>query len=225
MNLYRTVIGFLLSLVLGHFNKGIFRSRVAKIDSKILSGAKSLELCQWPDLFDSRHSLAVAQATVSSLRERLGQKEETLKRYEGLLKQARTDTEDTVRKLQVPFYPNIFYQYPLDPWLCTYFIGKKIRKSAGEVWLDWMTGCILFSEWDREFAEWLESSARGLRRTSRHFRTWSWSTHWRRTPLLLDGRQFQFQGHQGENRQDTWTRGWSIGTTGKAHKCCNRSYL
>ena len=45
----------------------------------------------------------MAQATVSSLRERLGQKEETLKRYEGLLKQARTDTEDTVRKLQVPF--------------------------------------------------------------------------------------------------------------------------
>jgi len=52
------------------------------------------------DDYEARHSLAVAQATVSSLRERLGQKEETLKRYEGLLKQARTDTEDTVRKLQ-----------------------------------------------------------------------------------------------------------------------------
>ena len=98
----RSQVGSLTQFVLGHFNFLIFRSRVAKIDSKILSGAKSLESCQLPDLFDSRHSLAVAQATVSSLRERLGQKEETLKRYEGLLKQARTDTEDTVRKLQVP---------------------------------------------------------------------------------------------------------------------------
>ena len=41
------------------------------------------------------------KATVASLRERLAQKEDTLKRYENLLKQSRSETEEMVRKLQV----------------------------------------------------------------------------------------------------------------------------
>ena len=50
--------------------------------------------------YESKHALDVAQATVSSLRERLAQKEETLKRYESLLKQSRTEAEDLATKLQ-----------------------------------------------------------------------------------------------------------------------------
>ena len=39
--------------------------------------------------YETRRALNVAQQTVSSLRDRLEQKEETLARYEKLLKQAR----------------------------------------------------------------------------------------------------------------------------------------
>ena len=51
--------------------------------------------------YEARRAFEVAQSTVVSLRDRLAQKEDTLKRYEGLMKQSRLETEDTVRKLQV----------------------------------------------------------------------------------------------------------------------------
>ena len=41
--------------------------------------------------YETKRALSVAQQTVSSLRERLAQKEETLERYEKLLKQSRFD--------------------------------------------------------------------------------------------------------------------------------------
>jgi centrosomal protein CEP290 len=50
--------------------------------------------------YESKQSLSVAQATVVSLRERLSQKEETVSRYERLLKQSRNDFENELRRKQ-----------------------------------------------------------------------------------------------------------------------------
>ena len=48
----------------------------------------------------SRRALSVAQATVAGLRERLAQKEETVARYEQLLRRAREEHEDELRRRQ-----------------------------------------------------------------------------------------------------------------------------
>ena len=60
--------------------------------------------------YEARRALDVAQSTVGSLRERLAQKEDTLKRYEGLMKQSRNETEETVQKLQVRRAPLLYTQ-------------------------------------------------------------------------------------------------------------------
>lgn len=50
--------------------------------------------------YESKQSLNIAQATIVSLRERLEQKEETLARYEKVLKQSRTEFEADLRRKQ-----------------------------------------------------------------------------------------------------------------------------
>lgn len=50
--------------------------------------------------YEAKQALNIAQGTVSSLRERLKQKEETLVRYEGMLKQVREEYEQDLKKRQ-----------------------------------------------------------------------------------------------------------------------------
>ena len=50
--------------------------------------------------YESKQALSVAHSTVSTLRQRLAQKEETLTRYEKLLKQSRVENEDEIQKRQ-----------------------------------------------------------------------------------------------------------------------------
>ena len=50
--------------------------------------------------YESKQSLSIAQATVVSLRERLNQKEETLSRFEKLLKQSRSEYDTSLRQRQ-----------------------------------------------------------------------------------------------------------------------------
>ena len=50
--------------------------------------------------YESKQSLNIAQATVVSLRERLNQKEETVTRFEKLLKQARLEYDQSLRSKQ-----------------------------------------------------------------------------------------------------------------------------
>ena len=50
--------------------------------------------------YESKQALNIAQGTVTSLRERLKQKEETLMRYENMLKQIRKDNEEELKRRQ-----------------------------------------------------------------------------------------------------------------------------
>ena len=50
--------------------------------------------------YESKQALNIAQGTVTSLRERLKQKEETLQRYENMLKQIRAENEEELKKRQ-----------------------------------------------------------------------------------------------------------------------------
>ena len=51
--------------------------------------------------YESKQALNVAQATISSLRERLAQKEETLTRYENLLKESHEERDSEIKRRQV----------------------------------------------------------------------------------------------------------------------------
>ncbi len=62
-------------------------------------GSAGLSLALTED-YESKQALGIAQATVTSLRERLAQKEETLTRYEALLKEVKEDHEKEIRQRQ-----------------------------------------------------------------------------------------------------------------------------
>ncbi len=64
-----------------------------------VTGSNGLPVSLTTD-YESKQALAVAQSTVSSLRERLEQKEETVTRYEKLLKQVRSEYEEETKKKQ-----------------------------------------------------------------------------------------------------------------------------
>lgn len=64
-----------------------------------ISGHGDLALPLTED-FEAKRGLSVAQSTITSLRERLEQKEETLKRYEKLMKEARDENETELRQKQ-----------------------------------------------------------------------------------------------------------------------------
>ena len=65
--------------------------------ASVTSGKLSLPLTED---YESKAALNVAQGTVTSLRERLKQKEETLERYEKMLKQIRRDNEEELKRRQ-----------------------------------------------------------------------------------------------------------------------------
>ena len=65
--------------------------------ASVTSGKFSLPLTED---YESKQALNVAQGTVTSLRERLKQKEETLERYQNMLKQIRKDNEEELKRRQ-----------------------------------------------------------------------------------------------------------------------------
>ena len=64
-----------------------------------VTGGRGLPVALTTD-YESKQSLSIAQATVVSLRERLNQKEETLSRFEKLLKQSRSEYDTSLRQRQ-----------------------------------------------------------------------------------------------------------------------------
>ncbi len=65
--------------------------------ASVTSGKLSLPLTED---YESRQALSIAQDTVTSLRERLRQKEETLERYEAVLRQSREEYDEEIRRRQ-----------------------------------------------------------------------------------------------------------------------------